>query len=191
MSEDPSSDRTITDLLAAIRAGDRSAMDQLMPLVYDELRRRAHRLRSRHGRDAMLNTTGLVHEAYLRLVRAPGQAWDDRGHFYAVAVKAMRCVIVDEARRHLAEKRGGAVQLLPLADDLACVEKDATEVLAINRALERLEDLDQRLSSLVELRFFGGLSVDEAAEALGVSPRTVKRDWTKARTLLFQLLHEV
>lgn len=190
MDDDDSNRRTITDLLADLRGGDRTAMDRLMPLVYEELRRRAHRQLTRAGSPNTLSTTGLVHETYLRLVHSPNVAWEDRNHFYGVAVKAMRCVVVDYARRHSAQKRGGPARRVELDDGVLRVEEDAAEILAIHQALERLAGVDQRLGDLVELRFFGGLSVDETAEVLRVSQRTVKRDWSKARTLLFQLLQE-
>ena len=190
MPSDAARPAEITDLLAALRAGDRSAIDPLMSLVYEDLRHRAHRQLARSGRDAALSTTGLVHEAYLRLVHSPNAAWEDRNHFFGVAVKAMRSVVVDHARRHFARKRGGRAQRVELDEGLLRVEQDAEEILAIHEALDRLAQVDARLSELVELRFFGGLSVEETAEVLGVSPRTVKRDWTKARTLLFQLLHQ-
>jgi RNA polymerase sigma factor (TIGR02999 family) len=177
----------ITDLLAAWRQGDSSAMDRLMPLVYDDLRTRAHQQLARSGAAGALNTTGLVHEAYLKLVRAEA-TWEDRNHFFAVAVTAMRNVIVDYARRRTALKRGGATREVSLDDTVLRVEQDAEELLAIHQALDRLAVLDGRLAGLVELRFFGGLSVEEAAEVLGVSVRTVKRDWSKARTLLHGLL---
>jgi RNA polymerase sigma factor (TIGR02999 family) len=182
--------REITDLLAALRHGDRSAMDRLLPLVYDELRRRAHDQLGRGGRSGTLSTTGLVHEAYLKLVDSPRQDWEDRNHFFGVAVKAMRSVVVDYARRRGAQKRGGDARRVELEDGLLRVEQDASAILAIHEALERLAAVDARLSDLVELRFFGGLSVDETAQVLGVSDRTVKRDWVKARTLLFGLLNE-
>ncbi len=188
--EDGQNCQQITDLLAAWREGDRSAMDRLMPLVYDDLRRRAHRQLARAGSAGALNTTGLVHEAYLKLVRAPEAHWEDRNHFFGVAVSAMRSVIVDYARRHLAQKRGGAAPHVSLDDNLLRVDEDADELLAIHQALERLAALDGRLSRLVELRFFGGLSIEESAEVLGLSERTAKRDWSKARTLLHGLLKE-
>ena len=165
-------------------------MDELMPLVYDELRRRAHRQLSRRGSRRTLSTTGLVHEAYLRLVRLPKPAWEDRFHFFSVAAKAMRSVVVDYARRSLAHKRGGAARQVDLDEGLLRVEDDAAELLALHEALGRLESIDARLSALVELRFFGGLSIDETARQLDVSDRTVKRDWNKARILLMQLLDE-
>lgn len=190
MPDDTRRRSDITDLLAALRAGDRSAMDRLMAVVYDELRRRARQQLARRGRDAALSTTGLVHEAYLRLAHSPNMAWEDRNHFYGVAVKAMRSVVVDYARRHAARKRGGSLRHVELDEGVVRVESDAAEILAIHQALERLAAVDPRLSGLVELRFFGGLSVEETAEVLGVSDRTVKRDWTKARTFLYRLLQE-
>jgi RNA polymerase sigma factor (TIGR02999 family) len=178
----------ITGLLRALRAGDASAMDRLVPLVYDDLRRRA-RQQLRRLPHATLSTTGLVHEAYLKLV-ASSTDWEDRNHFFAVASKAMRSVVVDYARRRFAKKRGGFARPLEIEEGMLRVEDNAAEILAIHEALGQLARVDQRLSDLVELRFFGGLSIDETAEVLGVSDRTVKRDWTKARTLLFQLLRE-
>jgi RNA polymerase sigma factor (TIGR02999 family) len=178
----------ITDLLVQLREGDGDAMERLMPLVYDELRRRAHYQLARGGPDAALDTTGLVHEAWMRLARAPHPSFADRNHFYGVAVKAMRSVVIDYARRTHAQKRGGDARQVDLDDNLLRVEKDAAGILAVNQALERLAVTDGRLAHLVELRFFGGLSVDETAEVLGVSERTVKRDWTKARTLLYGFL---
>lgn len=177
----------ITDLLGAWRRGDATAMDRLMPLVYDDLRRRAHRQLVRAGGLGTLSTTGVVHEAYLKLVRTQGD-WEDRNHFFGVAVAAMRSVIVDYARRYLAQKRGGASRHVTLDDNVLRVEQDADELLAIHEALVKLGTVDARLSRLVELRFFGGLSVEEAADVLRLSERTIKRDWSKARTLLHQFL---
>ncbi len=187
--EDDGSPGEITELLVALRRGDTAAMDSLMSLVYEDLRRRAHHQLARipHG---TLSTTGLVHEAYVKLANSPNLSWQDRNHFFAVASKAMRSVVVDYARRHLAQKRGGAARQVPLDEGLLRVEQDAAEILAIHEALDRLSAVDERLSDLVELRFFGGLSVDESARVLQLSERTVKRDWTKARTLLYQMLHE-
>lgn len=180
----------ITDLLAALRGGDRSAMDRLMPVVYDELRRRARQQLARSGRDVALSTTSLVHEAYLRLAHSAHASWEDRNHFFGVAVKAMRSVVIDHARRHAARKRGGAARRIELDEGLLRVEEDASEILAVHQALEKLTAVDARLGDLVEMRFFGGLSVEETADVLGVSDRTVKRDWTKARTLLYQMLQD-
>jgi RNA polymerase sigma factor (TIGR02999 family) len=179
----------ITAALAELRQGDRSAMDRLLPLVYDELRRRAHRQLAR-GRPATLSTTGLVHETYLKLVESQGARWEDRDHFFGVASRAMRSVVVDYARRRGAQKRGGPARRVDLDEGLLRIEQDAAEILAVHEALERLADLDPRLAHMVELRFFGGLSVEETASVLEVAERTVKRDWAKARTLLYQMLHE-
>jgi RNA polymerase sigma factor (TIGR02999 family) len=190
-AEDHSPPGEITALLAALRGGDRSAFDQLLGLVYEELRRRAHRqLARRAGRDATLCTTGLVHEAYLRLAHTPNAAWEDRHHFFGVAVKAMRSVVVDSARRHFARKRGGRAQVVQLDEGLLRVEQDAAGILAVHQALDRLAGVDERLGEMVEMRFFGGLSVEEMAEMLGISESTVKRGWVKARTLLHQILQE-
>jgi RNA polymerase sigma factor (TIGR02999 family) len=177
----------ITDALAALRRGDDAAMSRLLPLVYDELRRRAHYQLARHGGSATLGTTGLIHETYVKLVES-GAAWEDRNHFFGVAVKVMRSVVVDYARKRFAQKRGGAARRLELDEGLVRVDEDAQEILAIHEALDRLAAIDGGLAELVELRFFGGLSVEEAAEMLDRSERTVKRDWTKARTLLYQML---
>jgi len=185
---DADSKQEITTLLAALRRGDASAMERLMPLVYGDLHRRArHQLRRLP--QATLSPTGLVHEAYLKLVGSSAD-WQDRNHFFAVASKAMRGVVVDYARRRSAKKRGGLARPVALDEAVLRVEENAAEILGIHEALERLATVDERLSDLVELRFFGGLSIDEAAGVLKVSDRTAKRDWTKARTLLFQMLHE-
>ena len=183
----------ITGLLSALRRGEATAMDRLMPLVYADLRRRAH-LQLRRMPPATLSTTGLVHEAYLRLVGSENTDWEDRNHFFAVASKAMRSVVVDYARKCFALKRGGLARPVELDESfdegLLRVEENAAEILAIHQALDRLCEIDVRLTALVELRFFGGLSLAEIAEVLGLSETTVKRDWTKARTLLFGLLGE-
>jgi RNA polymerase sigma factor (TIGR02999 family) len=182
--------REITNLLHAWRQGDSAARERLLALVYDDLRRRASRQLARSPSDRVLDTTGLVHEAYMRMVQAGSLDWRDRNHFFGVAVKAMRSVAVDYARRGLAGKRGGAARPILLDEGLLRVEQDAAEILAVHQALERLVGLDPRLAELVELRFFGGLTFEEAGEVLGVSARTVMRDWAKARTLLFGMLSE-
>jgi RNA polymerase sigma factor (TIGR02999 family) len=179
-------DDTVTGLLAAWRAGDREAADRLMPLVYDELRRLArHRLA---GPDQTLQTTALVHEAYLKLAGHSQLAVQDRHHFFALAAKAMRQLVVDHARRRAAAKRGGAVRAIALDELQIPVDDRAEEMLALDKALERLAALDETLSRIVELRYFAGLSVEETADALDCSPRTVKRDWRKARAFLYHEL---
>ncbi len=184
------SDGDITQLLAAYRNGDRSALDRLFPVVYDDLRRRAHGQLARRRPGETLSTTALVHEAYLKLSGSAGQTYEDRVHFFAVASRAMRQILVDYARRTAAAKRGGAVAPVSLDPEQLGDPGRADELVALDEALGRLEALDERLARMVEMRFFGGLSVEETAEALGVSPRTVKRDWRKARAVLYDDLRE-
>ncbi len=178
----------VTRLLAELRGGDPAALDELFSLVYRELRGEAHRrLRFLHGPQT-LSTTALVHETYLKLVGTGSKDWQDRGHFFAVAARAMRQIVVDHARRHRAAKRGrGEVPEL-LEEGKIGTEAHLEELLAVDEALAQLQALDARLGQLVELRFFAGLSVEETAEGLGLSPRTVKRDWRKARAFLYRLL---
>ena len=179
----------VTQLLADARGGDRGAMDRLFSLVYDELRVHAHRRRLfQGGGDEMLNTTALVHEAYLKMTEPASLSYQDRGHFFAVAARAMRQILVDAARRRKALKRGGGAAVEVLDEARVGVDDHAADVLALDLALTQLATLDERLSKLVELRFFAGLSVEETAEVLELSPRTVKRDWRKARALLYDAL---
>ena len=177
----------ITGLLAALRDGDRTALDRLFPLVYRELHDRAHRQLARRRPGDTLSTTALVHEAYLKLTDSAHQTYADRVHFFAVASRAMRQILVDYARRMTAAKRGGGLAVSFDPDQLGDPGR-AEELVALDEALTRLEGLDERLARTVEMRFFGGLSVEEAADALGVSPRTVKRDWRKARAFLFEAI---
>jgi RNA polymerase sigma factor (TIGR02999 family) len=178
----------ITGLLAALRDGDRTALDRLFPLVYQELHARAHHQLARRRPGDTLSTTALVHEAYLKLTDSAHQTYEDRVHFFAVASRAMRQILVDYARRMTAAKRGGGLAVSLDPDQLGDPGR-AEELVALDEALTRLEGLDERLARTVEMRFFGGLSVEEAADALGVSPRTVKRDWRKARAFLYEAIH--
>jgi RNA polymerase sigma factor (TIGR02999 family) len=155
-------------------------MDRLFPLVYDELRRIAHRHLLGERPDHTLGTTGLVHETYLRVVDQTRVEWRDRGHFVRVASWAMRRVLVDYARSYRALRRGGGLKPLSLDEETATAERGDT-LMALDEALERLATVDQRLSQVVECRYFGGLTAEETAEALGISTRTVERDWVKAR----------
>lgn len=175
----------ITRLLEAHRGGDREALNALFPLIYEEIRRIAHSRRA-SGSGETLNTTALVHEAYLKLAHSPGGRWQHRGHFFAVASRVMRQVIVDYARRQTARKRGGGAPHVDIAKDEPATMPNAEEVLGVDEALDRLALLSERLAKVVELRFFCGLSVDETAETLGLNPRTVKRDWQKARAFLYR-----
>lgn len=177
-------DADITGLLVALRRGDQSVWERLLPLVYEELRTAAHRQLRRMRPGETLGTTALVHETWLRLANRQELALADRTHFHAVAATAMRQIIIDSARRHRAEKRGGG-QVAVLLDQAQIASPDrAAEFLALDEALTRLAELSTRPAQVVELRFFGGLSVEETAEVLGISPRTVKREWQKARAWL-------
>jgi len=185
----PSPER-VTELLQRARGGDDAASAAVFPLVYDELRRLAHRQLRREAAGHSLNTTALVHEAYLRLVNQRQSQVTDRAHFFAIAATAMRRILVDHARRHGAVKRGAGATRVPLEsiDVLAPAER-ADLFLALDAALLQLATLDARQAQVVECRFFGGLTEDETAEALGTSARTVKRDWAKARSWLYQELY--
>lgn len=174
----------VTALLVAWRHGETDAPRELFALVYEELRALARAQVRRRGPEHSLGATGLVHEAYLKLVDRSRIEVRDRRHFFALAARAMRQVLVDHARRRGATKRGGAAVRETLDDGVASVEMKAAEMLALDEALTRLEGVDSRLGRLVEVRFFAGLSVEEAGEALDLSPRTIKRDWAKARAFL-------
>lgn len=174
----------VTDLLRQYRAGDREALDAVVPLVYDELRRLARRQLAGEAGGHTLSTTALVQEAYFRLADLREVEWRDRTHLLAMAARAMRRVLVDHARRHRADKRGGGRRAISLDEALVVSEENVDSVLAIDDALVRLEALSPRLAQVVECRFFGGLTEEETAEALGVTTRTVQRDWVKARALL-------
>jgi RNA polymerase sigma factor (TIGR02999 family) len=178
----------ITELLLSLRAGRSEAMTRLFPLVYDELRRIAHCHLLGQGEGHTLGTTGLVHEAYLRLADQTRVEWNDRRHFYAAASRAMRHILVDHARRHYAVKRGGGRPVIELVEGTVAVEERAELLVALDEALQRLEALDERLGRVVECRFFAGLSEEETAEVLGVTARTVRRDWTKAKGWLYREL---
>jgi RNA polymerase sigma-70 factor (ECF subfamily) len=174
----------ITQLLIAWREGDAGALEELMPLVYQELHRLAQRYLGREHRQHTLQTTALVHEAYLRLVNQQEVAWQDRIHFFAVAARVMRRILVDHARARHYQKRGAGARHVALDEALEVSDARAAEVVALDEALESLATFDERKSRLVELRFFGGLSIEETAEVLQVSPGTVMRDWTLAKSWL-------
>ena len=187
----------ITDALGALRAGAPDAMDRLVPLVYGELTRIAHRQLGLEAAGHTLSTTALVHEAYLRLVDQRRAQWADRMQFFAVAAHAMRRVLVDHARRHRALRRGGArrhivsLDALESADAATIAVDDRADVLlALDDALDRLATHDPRQARVVECRFFGGLTELETAEALGITARTVARDWVKARGWLYQAVRD-
>ncbi|HUP22354.1 MAG TPA: sigma-70 family RNA polymerase sigma factor [Thermoanaerobaculia bacterium] len=174
----------VTQLLERLRSGDRTALDALLPLVYDELRRIARGQRQRLGSSLTVNTTALVHEAYLKLVKDRARHYTDRSHFFAVAATAMRQLLIDEAKRHAAKKRGSGRRPISLDSVDVGVEVQAESLLELDRALDKLGQVSPRLLRVVECRFFGGLTETETASALAVTDRTVRRDWAKARAWL-------
>lgn len=175
---------SVTQLLRAWGGGDAAALDQMVPLVYEELRRQAQRYLRRESPGHTLQTTALVHEAYLRLVDQRTARWESRAQFFGVAAQLMRRILVDHARSHHAAKRGGSAIQVPLEEGTAPAEERDVDLLALDDALTRLAQLDERQAKVVELRYFTGLGIEETAEALGISPATVKREWTMARAWL-------
>jgi RNA polymerase sigma factor (TIGR02999 family) len=184
------SPQEVTQLLAAWRNGQPEALDQLMPLVYDELRRLARHYMAREGPGHTLQTTALVNEAYLRLAGQQPVDWQNRAHFFAVAAQVMRHLLVDHARARQYQKRGGGAQRVELEEAMVIAPEQDVELLALDEALSRLAALDLRKSRLVELRYFGGLSAAETAEVLGLSEITVKREWLKAKAWLYRELSQ-
>jgi RNA polymerase sigma-70 factor, ECF subfamily len=178
----------VTRMLEQLRGGDPGAADRLLPLIYHELRQAAGRALRREQPGHTLQATELAHEAYLRLAGAAAGPWESRSHFLAVAARAMRQVLVDHARRRNAAKRGGGWERITLGSAAAASEVSPDELLALDDALERLGALEPRLRSVVEVRYFGGLTERETAEALGVTERTVQRDWARARAWLHKEL---
>jgi RNA polymerase sigma-70 factor, ECF subfamily len=178
----------ISQLLRAWSDGDRTALDRLVPLVYDELRRMARRYMDGQQAGHTLQTTALIHEAYLKLIDQKEAHWRNRAHFFGVAAKAMRSILVDYARASHAAKRGGEAVLVSLDEAAVASDERATELLALDDALEGLAAIDRRKCQVVELRYFGGLSVEETAEVLQVSVETVAREWRLARTWLLREL---
>jgi RNA polymerase sigma-70 factor (ECF subfamily) len=176
----------VTRLLNEVRGGHQEAMEQLLPLVYDELRRIAGGYFRRERTDHTLQPTALVHEAYMKLVDQRSVQWENRGHFLGVAATLMRRILLDYARTHRAEKRGGGVQKVELDEGMAVTELRAVEMIDLDRALTELASMDPDQGRIVELRFFGGLSVEETAEVMKISPATVKRYWASAKAWLYR-----
>lgn len=174
----------ITRILRAWSGGDREAVDDLMPLVYDELHKVAARYLRKQRPDHTLQPTALVNEAYLKLVDISNVSWEDRAHFFAVASQTMRHVLVDHARGHNREKRGGGAQKVSLDEAMAFVDNNEVDVLMLDDAMRALAEIDEQQSRIVELRFFGGLTVEETALVLRISPATVKREWRIAKAWL-------
>ena len=179
----------VTELLVRWRGGDKAALDALMPLVYSELRRIANRYLQAERSDHTLQSTALVHEAYVRLTNQQLPQWQNRAHFFAVAAQLMRQILVDHARSHRASKRGGEVYKLALDDAEDQQKPIDIDIVALDDALKSLTAMDAQQGKVVELKFFGGLSNEDTAEVLGISTSTVKRDWTTARAWLFRELN--
>jgi RNA polymerase sigma factor (TIGR02999 family) len=175
----------ITQLIGELKNGDQEAWDRLLPLVYEELRRIAHRQLARQGDGHTLDTGALVHEAFLKLVDQARLPYETRTEFFAISSRAMRQVLIDYARRHRTARRGGDWRRVGLDEEEIAVEQRAEVLLSLDEALSRLSVVDERLGRVVECRFFGGMTEEETAAALGVTDRTVRRDWTKARVWLY------
>jgi len=178
----------VTQLLIDWSNGDRAALDKLMPVVEQELRRLAHHYMSREREGHTLQTTALVNEAFVRLVNRKSIHWQNRAHFFGIAAQLMRTILVDHARSHACAKRGGGAGKLELDEALVISQQKASEVIALDEALKELALLDPQQSRIVELRFFGGLTVEEAAEVMHLSPATIKREWSTAKAWLYREL---
>lgn len=184
----PKDAENITDLLVSYGRGDKESLDKLMPVVYDELRRQAARYLRREQPGHTLQTTALIHEAYVRLVDQRNVQWQNRAHFFGIAAQMMRRILVDHARTKKRAKRGGSDIKVSLDDATVAVKGQNLDVVAIDEALSRLAKIDEQQSRVVELRFFSGLTVEETAEVMGISPATVKRDWSMAKAWLHREL---
>ena len=177
---DPYSSSHVTELLSQIQRGDNVAAEELLPLLYDELRRLAQAKMAREKPGQTLQATALVHEAYMRLVGAEDPGWQNRGHFFAAAAEAMRRILIERARRYARLKHGGDQYRISLSDGIPDTSK-SEEILALDEALQKLESLDSVMSNVAKLRYFAGLTVEETAKALDMSPRSVNRAWTSAK----------
>ena len=187
--------QTVTHLLHELKSGNRQALGELLPLVYEELHKLAERQRRRWEGDETLNTTALVHEAYLRLVDQAAPEWQSRAHFLAVASKAMRQILINYSKRQTAAKRGGGRMRTPLHEVEASLREDPSRarsdaLIALDESLRHLEEHDGRLSRIVECRFFGAMTIQDTAEALGISPATVSRGWAVAQAWLYRDLKQ-
>lgn len=188
MQDEPNHE--VTEILRQWQAGDENAATRLFPLVYDELKRQARIYLNRERADHTLQPTALVHEAYLKMVDQTTLSAANRIHFFAIASKIMRQILVDHARRHKSEKRGGVAERLSIEDFDALPGQAATDLLELDAALEKLKAIDERKSSVVDMRFFGGLKEKEIAEVLGVTEKTIRRDWQFAKLWLYRELSQ-
>lgn len=180
----------ITRLLQEVRGGNRSAFDEIFPFVYDELARMAHGRLQQFRPGQTLNTTALIHEAYLKLINQEPVDWHDRAHFFALASRVMRSVLIDYARKRSAQKRGGEYDEVPLDSLQIAADRRAADLITLNDALDALVTRSERQARLVEYRFFGGLTFEEIADVMGLSVSTVKRDWRRARTWLYNMMSD-
>ena len=180
----------VTKLLHRMGAGDRAAVDRLLPIVYDELHALAHRQRYRWQAHQTVNTTALVHEVYLQMIDQAEVNWQDRAHFFRVAAQAMRYILMNYVKGQKRLKRGGDQERVNMSRVNLASEEEAEKLLALDEALERLAKINERQSQVVECRFFAGMTIEETAAALGLSPATVKRDWTLARLWLFREIQQ-
>ncbi len=183
-----SDETNITQLLLDSQLGDKAALDELTPLVYAELRRLAESYLAHERPDHTLQATALVHEAYMRLIDQTSVSWQNRAQFFGLAAKMMRRILVNHAEAHHAAKRGGHAQKLSLDDAVSFFEEEQVDLLALNEALNRLAALDERQSEIIELKFFGGLTIEEVSEMMSLSPATVKREWNMAKAWLLKEL---
>jgi RNA polymerase sigma factor (TIGR02999 family) len=181
----PSAEHDVTALLQQWSDGDQSALDELLPIIYDELRRLAHAYLRHERSEQTLQTTALVHETYLRLVRQRSVNWKNRSHFFGIAAQAMRRILIDAARRRVADKRGGGATFV-FDDDRPPTIRLDERLVALDNALKELEKIDPDQSRIVELRYFGGMTIEETAEAMRLSPATIKREWSTARAWLYR-----
>jgi RNA polymerase sigma factor (TIGR02999 family) len=183
--------QSVTQLLTQWSEGNDFALEELMPLVYDELRVMAKRHMGLQKKGHTFQTTELIHEAYVKLAKNDGQSWDNRAHFFSVASKAMRHILVDYARSKNAQKRGNAAQKITFEENAMISKDNSMEVLALDEALKSLQKFDERKSQIVEMKFFGGLTIEEIARVLKISAETVKRDWRFSRTWLLKEISQV
>jgi RNA polymerase sigma factor (TIGR02999 family) len=180
----------VTQLLIEWSNGDKTALDKLMPMIHEELRRLAHHYMGRERPGHTLQTTALVNEAYLRLVNRKDVHWQNRAHFFAIAAQSMRSILVDHARGLAYAKRGGGAPKIALDEAMTVSQERAAEVVALDETLAILAEIDPKQSRIVELRFFGGLTIEETAEVLELSPATIKREWTTAKAWLYHQLNQ-
>lgn len=183
-------EKPITQLLQELRNGERQTLDEILPLVYDELRRLAKSYLSRERDNHTLQPTALVHEAYLRLIGQKEIEWQNRAHFFGVSARLMREILIEYARGRNRQKRGGENRTqIALDENISFINQNQLDVVAVDDALSKLEKLDERQARIVEMKFFGGLTIEEIGEVLNISPATVKREWSTAKLLLYKMLN--